>query len=79
MFCTGFNSPYPYGGALIELIHKIFEEKFDANNMPVNSFTPVGIITKENVGNYYNPNGVYGKPQPWKMVTIDEYNASSAK
>ena len=79
MFCTGFNSPYPYGGALIELIHKIFEEKYDASNMPVNSFTPVGIITKENVANYYNPDGVYGKPQPWKMVTIDEYNASSAK
>ena len=73
------NCPYYDGEAVINLIHRIFEENFDATNLPVNSYTPTACITKENLAQFYDPKVAFAKALPWKVQTIDEYNAANAK
>lgn len=55
MLVTGQNSGRANGEAVMVLINKIFREGYDANNMPVGSYFPPGIITKENVDQLIDP------------------------
>ncbi len=53
MICTGFNSGYEQGAFVIDFIKAIFEEGRDPNNLPLGSYFQAGIITPENVDQYY--------------------------
>lgn len=55
MLVTGQNSGRANGEAVMVLINKIFREGYDANNMPVGSYFPPGIITKKNVDQLIDP------------------------
>lgn len=72
MLVTGANSGRATGEGVMTLIHKIFREGFDANNLPLGSYYPGEIITKENVETFWdedesNPFFIYEVP-PFRTV-----------
>jgi len=78
LMATGYNSPLINGTAIVELIHQMFEEGRDVNNLVANAYTPAAIITIENVDEYYDPNSDVAKAIPFEIPTVDEYNAANA-
>jgi ribose transport system substrate-binding protein len=53
---TGKNSGEQNGVAAIEFVNDIFNKGLDASNLPMGSGFPPGIITKENVDQFIDPN-----------------------
>lgn len=74
LLTTATNIPYYCGEGIVELIHKIYAEGFDANDMPANSFTPTIAITPENVDKYYDESLDFAKYDSWTPLTTNEYN-----
>ncbi|MDR1619763.1 MAG: hypothetical protein LBS18_03770, partial [Clostridiales bacterium] len=64
--------------AIMELIHMIFEEGYDASNMPGAIFTPTNAITRENLDQYWDGVAEVAFGSPIAFQTIDEYNAGDA-
>lgn len=79
LMATGYNSPFIYGTAIVELIHDMFEENRDVNNLVANAYIPATTITPENVDEFYDPNLDVAKPITFEIPTVDEYNAQSEK
>lgn len=79
VLATASNTPNYDGEGVVELIHKIFEENYDASNLPANSYTPTICINKENVDQMYDPNSNFAKVTPWEIQTIDQYNTANKK
>lgn len=79
LFATATNIPYYNGIQIVELIHDMFEEGFDANNMPVNEYTPTMAIHAGNVADYYDADKPFALSGEWEMMTIEEYNAANAQ
>ena len=78
VLCIGTNVPYPDGEGIVELIHDIMSG-FDANNLPVNSFTPTYTVTAENIDQVWTEGQPYASMlEDWHLQTIDEYNAANA-
>ena len=76
VMCTGTNVPYPCGEGVIELIHSILAEGYDANDLPANSYTPTYVVTPDNVDQVYTQGDKFAAQlEPWKILTTDEYNA----
>jgi len=72
MLVTGLNAGSETGEAAVELIHQIFDQGFDANNLPLGSYFPSAIVTKDTVGEVYdadttNPFFHYTVP-PFKTI-----------
>ncbi len=61
LLCTGLGSPEEEARFAIGFIHAIFEEGKDPNNLRMASPFNVGIITKENVDDYYDPDSKFYK------------------
>jgi ribose transport system substrate-binding protein len=72
---TGYNSGLALGKNVIELIHKIFSEGYDANNMPIVSGLPLVVITSDNVDDYILDGSDYSVDLWIDFKTIDELNA----
>lgn len=79
LLATGYSAPVTIGYSAVELVHKIFVEGYDANNMLISSELDPIAIDATNVDQYYDPNGNFAKAMPFKFVTIDEYNAAANK
>jgi len=77
LMATGYNSPVLNGTTIVELIHDMFEEGRDVNNLVANAYTPAAIITAENVDEFYDPNSDVAKAIPFEVPTVDEYNAGA--
>lgn len=77
LLATATNIPYYNGEKIVELIHKMYAEGFDANNLPVNSFTPTMAIHAGNVDEYYDAARPFAKAGDWDIMTIEEYNAAN--
>ncbi|QSX09419.1 sugar ABC transporter substrate-binding protein [Alkalibacter rhizosphaerae] len=77
LFATATNIPYYNGEKIVELIHKMYAEGFDANNLPSNSFTPTMAIHAGNVDEYYDANAAFALAGEWDIMTIEEYNAAN--
>jgi ABC-type sugar transport system substrate-binding protein len=76
VMCSGTNLPYPCGEDVVELIHSIISEGFDANDIPANSYVPTYVVTPDNVDEVYTKGDVFCKSlEPWSILTTDEYNA----
>jgi ribose transport system substrate-binding protein len=75
LLCTGYNCGTLVGAKVIDLIHKIFEEGYDADNMPIDSNLPAICINKDNVDKYYDPSQPFVKPVEHEFKTIDELMA----
>lgn len=78
ILCIGNNSANSVSDAIMELIHKIFEEGYDASNMPGAIFTPTNAITIENLDQYWDGKAEVANGAPVKFQSIDEYNAGDA-
>jgi len=72
MQVTGYNCPYLNGSSPVDLIYKIFEEDFDAANLPAATDLPTGCITKENWKDFYDENMEYCKPIDFEFKSIDQ-------
>lgn len=55
MLVTGLNAGSETGEGVVELIRQIFDQGFDANNLPLGSYFPSAIVTKETVDAVYDP------------------------
>lgn len=75
--CSGYNSGFALGKNVIEMIHKIFSEGYDANNMPIVSGLPIVVITAENVDDYILEGSEYSVDLWIDFKTIDELNAEN--
>ena len=73
--CTGYNSGVALGKNIIELVHKIFEEGYDANNMPIVTGLPIVVITADNVDEFIEEGSEYSVDLWIDFKTIDELNA----
>jgi ribose transport system substrate-binding protein len=71
---TGYNNPVAVTKAVFELINMIYEQGYDANNLP--AITPLyhEIFTQENYMDVYEPDTEYGKIFPVEFKTIDQLN-----
>ena len=71
LLATGYNSAAMLGYA-IDLIHMIFSEGYNANNMSVATMLPIICINKSNVNQYYDPKGDFCKPTKLEFKTLDQ-------
>ncbi len=78
VLACGVNPPYYTSGGIIDLIHKIIEEGYDANNMPGTAYTPTAICTGDNAKDYYDPDLLFPVGPTMEYQTIDEFNAEHA-
>jgi ribose transport system substrate-binding protein len=78
IMATATNIPYYNGKGIIDLIHKIFEQGYDGNNLTSTSFTPTECVNAQNVDKFYDPNDPFAKVGAWEPITIEEYNAQHA-
>ena len=74
---TGYNNPIASANAIMTLIHMIFEEGYDANNMPAITPLPYQLITADNYTDFYVPGTEWGKVLDVNFQTIDELNAAA--
>ena len=51
---------------------------YDANDLPVNSFTPTYCVNVDNIDEYYSPDQEFAPAAEWNIQTVDEYNAAHA-
>ena len=74
---TGYNNPIAITKAVFELIHAIYEEGYDANNMPTKTPLYYELFTKANYMNVWEEGTEYGKVFNTTFKTIDELNAAA--
>ena len=74
---TGYNNPIAITKAVFELIHAIYEEGYDANNMPTKTPLYYELFTKANYMNVWEEGTEYGKVFDTKFKTIPELNATA--
>ncbi|MBD9455004.1 MULTISPECIES: sugar ABC transporter substrate-binding protein [unclassified Rhizobium] len=55
LLVTGANSGRSTGEGVMKLLDEMFHKNFDANDLPLGSYFPSEIITKENVDKFYDP------------------------
>ena len=73
ILCTGLGSPVEEAQFTIDFIHDRFEEGKDPSNLPMTSAFNVGIITSENVDEYYEEGNKFYKNSEFVFPTsIDE-------
>ena len=78
LLSVGYLSPDLLGQAPIDLLHNIFEDGYDANNLPAMSYLPVYAITKANVSTFYDPKMTFAKILPFSFKTIDQINSEAS-
>ncbi|RST61729.1 sugar ABC transporter substrate-binding protein [Siminovitchia terrae] len=74
LLVTGPYNSKQLGEEAINLIYKIFEEDFDANNLPLETHLEAAAIVKENVDEYYDPDksNPFFKYKPLEFKTVKE-------
>jgi ribose transport system substrate-binding protein len=77
IMALGNNSSLMIAEGMITLIEKIFEQGYDANNLPGVVFTPTDAITQENLSTYWNGTAEIANGIPYDFQNIDEYNAAA--
>lgn len=76
MLSTGYNCPFMAGKYAVELIHMIFEEGYDANNMPIETSYQPYSINATNIDKFYDRNSDFAQMQDLKFKTIDQLVAA---
>ncbi len=72
---TGYNNPVVIAKRVIDLIHMMYAEGYDANNMPIITQLPVEVIDSSKAANYIVSNSEYAKELDVPFYTIEERNA----
>jgi ribose transport system substrate-binding protein len=79
IMCTATNLPGYVSDGVMNLIHAMFEENYDASNLCATCYTPIDVITIDNVKDFYNENGDYALPVTRTYAkTIEDYNKEHA-
>ena len=76
---TGYNNPIAITKAVFELINMIYEQGYDANNMPAVSDFYYELYTKDNWESVYEAGTEYGKVFDTVFETIPELNAKAER
>jgi ribose transport system substrate-binding protein len=74
---TGYNNPVAITKAVFELIHMMYEEGYDANNLPTKTPLYYELFTIDNWQNVWEDGTEYGKIFDTTFKTIDELNAEA--
>lgn len=74
LLATVHNNPAQIGHGLVDVVHAILEEGLDGNNLTISTFTPVVILTKDNVDEYQIEGEYYPKALDFGPISIDEWN-----
>lgn len=75
LMTTGYNNSVAISKRCVDLFHDIFEDGYDANNMPIMTALPVICVTADNWEDVYEEGSDYAKELPIEFITVDEYNA----
>jgi ribose transport system substrate-binding protein len=75
---TGYNNPIAITKAVFELINMIYEEGYDANNLPTVTDFYYELYTIDNWQNVYEEGTDYGKVFDTTFKTIPEINEEAA-
>lgn len=62
---------------MVDLIHAILSENFDANNLPISTYNPIVLLTKDNVDQYQVKGQYWPKstlPATFRPISIDDLN-----
>ncbi len=78
LMTTGYNNSVIISKRCVDLFHDIFEEGYDANNMPIMTALPVICVTADNWEDVYEEGSDYAKELDIPFITVDEYNAMNA-
>ena len=78
LMTTGYNNSVAISKRAVDLFHDVFEEGYDANNMPIMTALPVICVTADNWEDVYEDGSAYAKELPIEFITVDEYNAQNA-
>ena len=76
---TGYNSPFAISKAAFNLINMIFEQNYDANNLPTITPLPYEFFTQANYMDVYEPDTEWGKVFDVEFKTIDQINAEKGQ
>lgn len=79
LLTSGYNNPVVIAKRALDLVHMMFEEGYDANNMPIITQLPVICITKDNWKDVYAQGSDYAKELDVPFKTIPEINAAKSK
>lgn len=78
LLCTGLGSPIEEATYAMDFINAIFYEDADCNNLPMSTAFNIGIITKENVDEYYDEGSKFYKTSDFVFPkSIDEISAEN--
>jgi ribose transport system substrate-binding protein len=77
VLALGNNSSLMIAEGMITLVQKIFEEGYEANNLPGVVFTPTDAITQDNLSTYWDGKAEIANGIPYDFQNIDEYNAAA--
>jgi ribose transport system substrate-binding protein len=78
LLTTGYNNSVAISKRCVDLFHDIFEDGYDANNMPIMTALPVICVTKDNWEEVYEEGSDYAKELDIPFITVDEYNEMNA-
>jgi len=73
LLVTGANSGRATGEGVIDLIDQIFHHGYDANDLPLGSYFPAQIITKQNVAGMLDPD----KTNPFFIYKVPPFQTIS--
>ncbi|MGI6070040.1 MAG: sugar ABC transporter substrate-binding protein [Blautia sp.] len=79
LVCTGLGSPVEEASYAMDFINAIFNEGKDCSNLPMSTAFNIGIITKDNVNDYYEEGNKFYKTSdfvyPKSIAEIREANS----
>lgn len=76
LLTSGYNNPVAIAKRCIDIVNMIFEQGFDANNLPIITQLPVICITADNYMDVYEEGSDYAKELEIPVQSITEINAS---
>lgn len=79
LFTTGYNNSVAISKRCIDLVNMIFEQGYDANDMPIMTGLPLLCVTADNWEELYVPDSQYAAELEIPLYTVDEYNAMQAE
>ena len=72
LYCTGISCAYALGWGNVEIFHMVYEEGYDASNMPSQTLIDTIALTRENWAEYFDPSIELVRETTIKFLTTEE-------